>query len=104
MCGLAAPREATTGADINVSPTADPVRHRRRGRVGHGHHTGARTGEEMWEVVIPLVASLFTLVTAVYAYLALLAADEKQPVLQVLLLRFKTVRMRVLVKRRMRRK
>ena len=58
----------------------------------------------MWEVVIPLVASLFTLVTAVYAYLALLAADEKQPVLQVLLLRFKTVRMRVLVKRRMRRK
>lgn len=49
----------------------------------------------MWELVIPAVASFVTLATGLLCYLSF---REAQGPLQIIALRFKTVRMRIYVK------
>lgn len=94
MCGLVAPREATTGADTNTSPTDDQSSTVVMDGVGHGHHTGARTGEDV-EMLTIILAAIITGTTTYFGYLCVL---ESQSPLQVVALRLKSLRMRIKVK------
>ena len=58
-----------------------------------------RERETQMEMVFAVVAAISTIAGFVGSWLSQLSTDERQPVLQVLRLRFKTIRMRILLRR-----